>query len=87
MPLCKKYGVKVGLSSWFLPHNTRRTDIFNEEGGVVRAWTETLQFLKDHDLLDNVIYVDATLALDAVVNIIADDLAEVIRSKTAVLSK
>ena len=37
--------------------------------------------------LDNVIYVDATLALGAVVNIIADDLAEVIRSKTAVLSK
>lgn len=58
LPLCKKYGVKVGLSSWFAPHNTGRTDIFNEEGGVVRAWTETLQFLKDHDLLDNVIYVD-----------------------------
>jgi dTMP kinase len=37
--------------------------------------------------LDNVIYVDATLPLNAVVNIIADDLAEVIKSKTAVLSK
>ncbi|MBI9060690.1 MAG: hypothetical protein JEZ14_01795 [Marinilabiliaceae bacterium] len=58
LPLCQKYGIKVGLSSWFAPHNTGRTDIFMEEGGVVRAWTETLEFLKVNDLLDNVIYVD-----------------------------
>jgi hypothetical protein len=58
LPLCQKYGIKVGLSSWFAPHNTGRTDIFNEKGGVVRAWTETLEFLKANDLLDNVIYVD-----------------------------
>lgn len=58
LPLCKKHGIKVGLSTWFLPHGTNRTDIFVEEGGLLRAWSETLAFLKSHDLLDNVIYVD-----------------------------
>jgi len=58
LPLCKKYGVKVGLATWFSPHNTGRKDIFNEEGGLLRAWTETLEFLKGNNLLDNIIYVD-----------------------------
>ncbi|TQO39738.1 sugar-binding cellulase-like protein [Arenibacter algicola] len=58
LPLCKKYGIKVGLSTWFAPHNTGRTDIFNEEGGLLRAWSETLYFLRDNNLLDNVVYVD-----------------------------
>ena len=58
LPLCKKYGIKVGLATWFSPHNTGRNDIFTEEGGLVRAWSETLEFLKDNDLLDNIIYVD-----------------------------
>ncbi len=58
LPLCKKHGIKVGLSTWFLPHGTNRKDIFVEEGGLYRAWSETLAFLKTHDLLDNVIYVD-----------------------------
>ena len=58
LPLCKKHGVKVGLATWFLPHGTGRTDIFTEKGGLQRAWFETLSFLKAHDLLENVIYVD-----------------------------
>ena len=31
---------------------------FLEEGGLLRAWDETLSFLKTNRLLDNVIYVD-----------------------------
>jgi len=58
LPLCKKHGVKVGLATWFLPHGTPRKDIFVEEGGLYRAWSETLAFLKSNNLLDNVIYVD-----------------------------
>jgi len=58
LPICKKYGIKVGLATWFAPHNTGRTDIFNEEGGLLRAWTETLSLLKENNLLDNIIYVD-----------------------------
>ena len=58
LPACKKYGIKVGLASWFLRHGTSRKGIFVEEGGLLRAWDETLNFLNDNDLLDNVIYVD-----------------------------
>lgn len=59
LPLCKKYGFRVALSSWFTNHNTGPRGIFTEEGGALRAWTETLQFLQKHGLLDdNIIYVD-----------------------------
>jgi hypothetical protein len=58
LPKCKKYGIKVGLATWFLRHGTDRKDIFLEEGGLLRAWTETLTYLESLDLLDNVIYVD-----------------------------
>lgn len=58
LPKCKKYDIQVGLASWFLPHGTN-IDIINEEGGLLRAWTETLDFLQKHNLLDdNIIYVD-----------------------------
>jgi len=58
LPKCKKYGIQVGLASWFLPHGTG-IDIINEEGGLQRAWMETLDFLNAHNLLDdNIIYVD-----------------------------
>jgi hypothetical protein len=58
LPKCRKYGIKVGLATWFIRHGTIRKDIFMEEGGLLRAWDETLAFLKSNDLLDNVIYVD-----------------------------
>lgn len=58
LPKCKKYGIKVGLATWFLQHGTARRDIFSEKGGLTRAWDETLSFLKSNDLLGNVIYID-----------------------------
>lgn len=59
LPLCRKYGIKVGLATWFLRHNTQRTEIFVEEGGLLRAWKETLDFLDKNQLLDdNIMYVD-----------------------------
>jgi hypothetical protein len=58
LPKCRKYGIRVGLATWFLSHGTERSDIFNEEGGLQRAWTETLSFLDSNGLLDDVIYVD-----------------------------
>jgi len=57
LPKCKEYRIQVGLATWFSHHGIMR-DIFNEEGGLQRAWTETLEFLQKHDLLDNIIYVD-----------------------------
>jgi len=58
LPKCSKYGIKVGLASWFLRHGTERKDIFLEENGLYRSWNETLSFLKQNELLDNVIYID-----------------------------
>ncbi len=58
LPKCEKYGVKVGLASWFLRHGTERQEIFMEEGGLLRAWDETIQFLQANNLLGNVIYID-----------------------------
>ncbi len=59
LPKCREYGIKVGLASWFMRHNTDRTAIFREEGGLLRAWKETLTFLDQNGLLDdNIMYVD-----------------------------
>jgi len=58
LPKCKKYGIKVGLATWFMQHGTARKDIFSEDGGLLRAWEETLLFLQTNSLLDNVIYLD-----------------------------
>lgn len=58
LPKCEKYGIRVGLATWFTNHGTGRKDIFLEQGGLARAWIETLNFLKENDLLRNVIYVD-----------------------------
>lgn len=58
LPKCKKYGISVGLATWFMEHGTGRKGIFSEEGGLLRAWKETLTFLDQHELLKNVIYVD-----------------------------
>jgi hypothetical protein len=58
LPKCKKYGIRVGLAAWFLPHGNQ-LDILNEDGGLLRAWTETLDFLQKNNLLDdNIVYVD-----------------------------
>ncbi len=58
LPKCEKYGIKVGLASWFMRHGTERDAVFMEKGGLLRAWDETLSFLNSHDLLKNVMYVD-----------------------------
>ncbi len=50
LPKCEKYGIKVGLASWFGRHHTERSQIFTEEDAVYRAWDETLNFLQSHDL-------------------------------------
>jgi len=58
LPLCRKHNIRIGLATWFLPHNSGRSDIFLEDGGLYRAWFETLTFLEQHDLLHDVLYVD-----------------------------
>jgi hypothetical protein len=58
LPKCKKYGIKVGLATWFMQQGGLRK-LFMEEDGLYRAWSETLDFLKQNKLLDeNIIYID-----------------------------
>jgi len=58
LPKCRKYGISVGLATWFLRHGAGREDIFMEEGGLYRAWLETLRFLDSNGLLESILYVD-----------------------------
>lgn len=58
LPKCRKYGIRVGLATWFLRHGAGREDIYMEEGGLNRAWLETLSFLDEHGLLEDILYVD-----------------------------
>jgi len=58
MKKCEQKAVRVGLATWFMGHGTERNLEFKGIDGFVRAWDETLEFLKQNDLLKNVIYVD-----------------------------
>lgn len=55
---CREYGVHAGLSTWFIHHGTDRSKIFRSVEDFVRAWDETLTFIKDNGLMDVVTYVD-----------------------------
>lgn len=55
---CKERGIYIGLSTWFMSHGTERNLEANSIRDFVRVWDETLQFIHDHHLMDNVIYVD-----------------------------
>ena len=58
LPLCKKYGFRIALSSWFVNHGTGPRGIFSEKDGALRAWTETINFLKQHNLFEDILYID-----------------------------
>lgn len=55
---CRERDIHLGLSSWFLSHGTDRNKEFKGVEGLVRAWHETLTFLANEGLLENVLYVD-----------------------------
>lgn len=58
LPLCKKHGIYVGLSTWFREDASSRHDMPQGVEGFTRVWTETIDFLTENGLMDNVIYVD-----------------------------
>ncbi len=55
---CREFGVHAGLATWFIHHGTDRSKIFRGVDDFVRAWDETLTFVKDNGLMDVVTYVD-----------------------------
>lgn len=55
---CREYGVHAGLATWFIHHGTDRSKIFRGVDDFVRAWDETLTFVKENGLMDVVTYVD-----------------------------
>ncbi len=58
LPLCKQYGIHVGLSTWFREDASSRHDLPRGVEGLARVWTETIDFLVKNNLMENVIYVD-----------------------------
>lgn len=58
LPKCRERGVRVGLSTWYPDvANERHCDARGVDG-FVRVWDETLQFLDEHGLADDLLYVD-----------------------------
>lgn len=55
---CREHGIHAGLATWFISHGTDRSKIFRSTDDFVRAWDETLTFIKEHGLMDVVTYVD-----------------------------
>lgn len=53
---CKERGIYIGLSTWFM--GTDRVNDTESVADFVRVWNETLQFIADNDLMQDVIYVD-----------------------------
>jgi hypothetical protein len=55
IPRCLERGLLLGLSTWFFGPGVDRVA---GADGFVRVWDQTLEFLKENDLLHNIYYVD-----------------------------
>lgn len=55
---CREHGVKVALSTWFKPTDDHRNEQIEGLDEFVRVWTETLEFIESHGLMDVVAYLD-----------------------------
>ena len=58
MKKCKERNIYIGLSTWFMPHGTKRNEETQSTSDFIRVWNETLEFVNENDLMDIVIYVD-----------------------------
>lgn len=55
---CAERNISIIPSSWFYGHGTKRNQEFSGIEGLTKAWNETLHFLSENDLLQNVMYID-----------------------------
>lgn len=55
---CKEREIYVGLSTWFFDEDSKRNEQVESIENFVRVWDETLEFLDENKLLENIIYVD-----------------------------
>jgi hypothetical protein len=58
MNLCKKKGLKIGLSGWYLPDEEKLVQKVKSKEGMLDMWLKTLSFLQEQDLLDILDWVD-----------------------------
>ncbi len=58
LPKCRERGVRVGLSTWYPDVNCGRHCDARGLTGFTRVWHETLAFLAEHGLADDLLYVD-----------------------------
>ena len=58
IPKCHERGIYISLSTWFRTDDSHRNHQVKSLAEFVRVWKETLDFLNEHGLLKNVIFVD-----------------------------
>ena len=58
LPKCRNRGIRVGLSTWFPDVKENRHLEVKGLDDFVRIWDETLTFLDENNLLDEILYID-----------------------------
>ncbi len=55
---CKKFNVKLGLSSWWREDKNKSFNVITTPQKLGMVWLSVLDLIKDHDLMDQILYVD-----------------------------
>ncbi|MEN1784513.1 MAG: cellulase-like family protein [Bacteroidota bacterium] len=55
---CKKFNVKVGLSSWWREDSNQSFNVITSPQKLGMVWLSVLDLIEDHDLMDQILYVD-----------------------------
>ncbi|TPN86841.1 cellulase-like family protein [Aquimarina algicola] len=55
---CKKFNVKLGLSSWWREDKNKSFNVITTPQKLGMVWLSVLDLVKDHDLMDQILYVD-----------------------------
>ena len=54
----RQYGIRLWLSSWFVPDTQARRSFVRRPRDFIRVWTETLSFIEQEGFIDQVLAVD-----------------------------
>ena len=55
---CKKFNIKLGLSSWWREDEDKSFSVITTPQKLGMVWLSVLDLVKDHDLMDQILYVD-----------------------------
>lgn len=55
---CREYGIKIGLSTWWRTDKEKSYEIIKTPQKLAEVWLSVLDLIAEHDLLDQIIYLD-----------------------------